>query len=340
MFVPYEVDVAFNHRPVMNWVIVAGIIVVFCLQLYDHSFYSGQQVTITADPNSESGFSFEVPKPKGVTWRWLLDGWGLKGFFGHMWLHAGVLHLVGNLIFLWLFGNAVCSKLGNVLYAPIYILCGLAAAFSYLLFCDVPMLGASGAINGMVGMYLVFFPENSISCFFIFFYRPYWFTVRSFWMILLWFVFDMWGALDGGGGVAYVAHIGGFATGFALAILLLRTKVIVMEKDEKSLLQLLGFEKDDIPAEQEQRRDLAYWQQKWGDTAGEKTEGVRQIKQDKLTESGAMPFVVQKPEERVIRFRCRCGQRVIIAGKYAGLMGRCPKCSARLRIPSQLNEAE
>ena len=342
MFIPYRVDVPFNHRPVVNWVVVAGVILVFCMQLPDLRAYSNQPIVITADPNSESGFAFEAPEERGgITGRWLLDGWGVRGLFGHMWLHGGVLHLIGNLIFLWLFGNAVCSKIGNALYLPIYVLCGLAAAFSHLLFSDVPALGASGAINGMVGMYLVFFPENSISCFFIFYFRPWWFTVRSFWIILLWFVFDIWGALEGGGGVAYLAHIGGFGAGFALAVLLLKTKIIVMERDETSLLELLGLQKSNVPARAEARGDVKPWQQEWiGEKAVaqtvEKTVNIAEDPprlQEQAQNSGAGLSESARPAQRFIRFRCRCGQKIKIAGKYAGLTGRCPKCSARLKIP-------
>jgi membrane associated rhomboid family serine protease len=279
----------------------------------------------------------------GITGRWVLDGWDAEGLFGHMWLHAGLLHLIGNLVFLWLFGNAVCSKIGNVIYLPIYILCGLAAALSHLLFFDfdTPMLGASGAINGMVGMYLVFFPENSISCFFMLYFRPIWFTVRSFWMILFWFVFDIWGAMRGGGGVAYFAHIGGFVSGFAIAVLLLKTKTVVMERDETSLFKLLGLEKSDSVSALERLGDPALGQQGW-----RQEEGVKQAvhKPPAAGESSEVllhlknpeDFIIDSPEPRPasIRFTCSCGRRVKIPAKYAGLTGRCPHCSARLKIPS------
>ena len=99
MVIPYRVDVPFNHRPVMNWLLVTSVIFVFFLQL-----------SAISDPvASKRIYSF------------VLDGWGIRGLFGHMWLHAGFLHLIGNMIFLWIFGNAVCSKLGNILYLPVYI---------------------------------------------------------------------------------------------------------------------------------------------------------------------------------------------------------------------------
>jgi len=232
VFIPYRVDVPFNYRPVMNWIVVALVIFVFTIQKAESNQVKTHQMTR------------KEYVEKSLTMQYLLKGWSIKGLFGHMWLHGGTMHIVGNLIFLWLFGNAVCSKIGNLFYLPIYVILGMIAAISHLLFfSDIPILGASGAINGIVGMYLVFFPENSISCFFILLFRPIWFTVRSFWMILLWFAFDILGAMSGSGGVAYFAHIGGFLAGFALAIFMLKTKMIVMERDETSILELLGLEK-------------------------------------------------------------------------------------------------
>ncbi len=305
IFFPYRVDVPFNYRPFLNWVVVAVVILIFVFQVAELLQYS----------NQVSGAEKYVEH--SITMQYILKGWSIKGLFGHMWLHAGPLHLIGNLIFLWLFGNAVCSKIGNLYYLPVYIGLGLAAAISHVLFFDAPAMGASGAINSLVGMYLVFFPENLISCFFCWIFlpqRPVWFSVRGFWMILLWFAFDILGALHGGGGVAYFAHIGGFLAGVGLAILMLKTKVIVMERDEKSILKLLGLEKKDKPTID--KGDLAHRQQEW------------KIKERQATKTKEAP-------EQFIRFRCRCGQSIKISTQYAGRIGRCPKCSARLRIPQE-----
>jgi len=227
LFIPYAVDVPFDHRPVVNWLVFAGVILAFILQV---------------------GATEEQISP------FVLNGWAIRGLFGHSWLHAGIIHLIGNLIFLWLFGNAVCSKIGNIFYLPMYLGLGLLAGISHLIFVGGPAVGASGAINGIVGMYLVFFPENSISCFFFLFFRPVTFSISGYWMILLWFVFDVWGAVGGGECVAYFAHIGGFVAGFGLAVLMLSTKWVVMERGEKSLLQMLGWGRREI--EEEVRRDF------------------------------------------------------------------------------------
>jgi membrane associated rhomboid family serine protease len=310
ILLPYRVDVPFNYRPVMNWIVVALVIFIFAIQIVEINQVRNRQMSLVEY------------KENSITVQYLLDGWSIKGLLGHMWLHGGVLHFIGNMIFLWLFGNAVCSKIGNLYYLPVYIFLGLVAGISHLLFSDGSAIGASGAINGIVGMYLVFFPENSISCFFCFlfwFWRLFWFSLRSFWMILMWFAFDILGAMRGGGGVAYFAHIGGFAAGVGLAILMLRTKMIVMERDETSILKLLGLDKKDKSTKH--RGDLAPWQQEWDN------KDIKETKQE---------TIISEPDEepeQYIHLRCRCGQRVKILSQYAGKIGRCPKCSAKWRIP-------
>jgi membrane associated rhomboid family serine protease len=291
----------------MNWVVVALVIFIFSIQIIEANQVRNRQMSLVEY------------KENSLTSQYLLDGLSIKGLFGHMWLHGGPLHLIGNLIFLWLFGNAVCSKIGNLYYLPVYVILGLVAGISHLLFSDASILGASGAINGVVGMYLVFFPENSISCFFFLLFRPVWFTVRSFWMILMWFAFDILGAMRGGGGVAYLAHIGGFVAGFGLAILMLRTKMIVMERDETSILKLLGLQTKDKSTER--RGDFEPWQQEWDNND---------------SQDAKQKTIKSEPEEaqqQYIHLRCRCGQRVKILSQYAGKIGRCPKCSAKWRIP-------
>ncbi len=135
----------------------------------------------------------------------------------------------------------------------------------------------------------------------------------------MWFAFDILGAMRGGGGVAYLAHIGGFAAGVGLAILMLRTKMIVMERDETSILKLLGLETKDKSTER--RGDLAPWQSECDNNDSQET------KQKTIT------FEPEETQEQYIHLRCRCGQRIKILSQYAGKIGRCPKCSAKWRIP-------
>ena len=157
---PWSVDVPRERLPYMNWLIILVTIAVFIVQTSDllemqtrHNPYIHD--ISEAEPEEKE----EIP---GITGVLTLDGWGIKGLLGHMWLHGGFLHLFGNMWFLLIFGNAVCAKIGNLRYLLMYILFGISAGIVHLLFDGDPALGASGAINGVVGMYLVLFPENGI----------------------------------------------------------------------------------------------------------------------------------------------------------------------------------
>jgi membrane associated rhomboid family serine protease len=284
----------------------------------------------------------------------ILSGWTIKGLLGHMWLHGGLVHLFGNMLFLWIFGNAVCAKIGNIRYLPIYLGLGVIAGISHLVFTGGNALGASGAIYGIVGMYLVFFPENEITCYLVI---PFLFVkeicVSSIWMIFFWVAFDVWGAMKGGGGVAYFAHLGGFAAGFGLAILMLKFKLVVMEEGyEKSLLQLLS----------EKKRPAAYesaplyirhsgLSEKDLETVKPETAEPVELKIIPLesafgpasptarAEAGeTSPAATRRggpepPKEEFIRFTCSCGKKLKMPTKYAGKTGICPKCKLRIKIP-------
>jgi membrane associated rhomboid family serine protease len=272
----------------------------------------------------------------------ILNGWKIRGLFGYMWLHGGILHLLGNMLFLWIFGNAVCAKIGNFRYLPIYLGLGLISGITQLVFGGGRAIGASGVINGIVGMYLVFFPENEITCYFVFFFpllvRPYVkeFCLSGIWVILFWLVFDIWGAMKGSGQVAYFAHIGGFAGGFVLALLMLKLKIVTMERYEKSLLQVLaGYKK---PAEDELKpyhsgylgivqRDLLDQPEPIATNPPE----ARTISLEPKT----IPLEHEASKEEFIRFVCTCGKKLKVPIKYAGKTGRCPKCKIRVRVPDK-----
>ena len=298
----------------MNWIICLSAFAVFALQVMEIA-------QLMAD-NPDGDFSVA----SGAMSQFVLQGWSVKGLFGYMWLHGGLVHLIGNLIFLWLFGNAVCSKLGNLLYLPVYIGLGVFAGIAHLILTGTgSVLGASGAINGIVGMYLIFFPENSISCFFLLLWYPIRFSISSYWMILFWFAFDILGLVFGGGGVAYDAHVGGFITGIAIAIIMLKTRLVVMQRDEKSLLELVGLDKR--TSQTRVRGDRTHWQAEW--------QGKKAVSKASVEEApDTIPFDSEQLGEQFVRFECECGQRVKVPAAHAGKMGRCPKCSKQVRIPS------
>jgi membrane associated rhomboid family serine protease len=146
----------------------------------------------------------------------------------HMFLHGGWLHLMGNMLFLWIFAVNVEDGLGRALFLGFYLVGGVAAAAGHVLVDpagDVPMVGASGAISAVLGGYLVLFPRARIQSlvFLIFFYEliavPA-VAVLGFWFVLQ--VIDGFASLsltgEAGGGIAFFAHIGGFVAGMAMAL--------------------------------------------------------------------------------------------------------------------------
>jgi membrane associated rhomboid family serine protease len=142
--------------------------------------------------------------------------------FTAMFVHAGWVHAGGNMLFLWVFGDNVEDILGHGKFLLFYLLCGLAAALAQMAsnpLSIVPMVGASGAIAGVMGAYLVKFPRSRVEMLFfaIFFFR---FDVAAWFMLAYWFVIQIAGGFDiteaSQGGTAFFAHVGGFVTGVVL----------------------------------------------------------------------------------------------------------------------------
>jgi membrane associated rhomboid family serine protease len=176
--------------------------------------------------------------PEERTQPFELKGWSVRGLFGYMWLHVDYLHIIFNLIFIWVFGNAVCAKIGNVLYLPVYITTGLLAAALHLVFDDRTVVGASGALYGIIGAYFVLYPYNSIKCLFWFLAYLRRFSIAGFWIILLRLAFDIVGAISGyKGGTAYFAHIGGFVGGVILAIILVVSKLVTRDSMDDAIVR-------------------------------------------------------------------------------------------------------
>lgn len=143
-------------------------------------------------------------------------------FLSSMFMHGGLLHIGGNMLYLWIFGDNVEDVMGPVRYVVFYLLAGIAAALSQVLVTPdtrIPMVGASGAIAGVLGAYLLLFPGARILTFFPYFF---FFEVPAYVILIYWFVLQLIrGAATSlaeaaGGGVAWWAHVGGFVAGLAL----------------------------------------------------------------------------------------------------------------------------
>ena len=142
--------------------------------------------------------------------------------FTSMFLHGGFMHLAGNMLYLWIFGNNVEDAMGHRRFIVFYLLCGVAAVFGQVLqnpSSEIPMIGASGAISGVLGAYLILYPRAKVLVliplgFFIQLIR-----LPALWVLGLWFAMQLISSAltsSEGGGVAWFAHIGGFVAGMAL----------------------------------------------------------------------------------------------------------------------------
>jgi membrane associated rhomboid family serine protease len=146
--------------------------------------------------------------------------------FTAMFMHAGWLHLIGNMLYLWIFGDNVEDRFGHAKFLIFYLVCGIAATFAQLAFSAdsaVPNLGASGAVAGVLGAYLLLYPRGRVHVMMGRGVVP----APALVVIGLWFVLQLFSgigsvssAADDQGGVAYMAHIGGFVMGFLLTFVL------------------------------------------------------------------------------------------------------------------------
>jgi membrane associated rhomboid family serine protease len=215
LLIPYSVDVYKPRTPIANFAILILMAIAYAVQT---------RIPIQQYDN------------------FVLKNYNISGILGYMWLHGSLIHIIGNMLFLWVFGNAVCARVGNFKYLIIYICCGAIAGLVQIYFSPAQVVGASGAIFGIVGIYLILFPFNTISYFFWFgigFKRVH---IAGFWLILFDITFNIIGIFTGyaGSRTAYVCHIGGFAAGLVFGILLVLFKMVVTEDHDAALSRRLS----------------------------------------------------------------------------------------------------
>jgi len=209
--------------PFVNYALILINIGVFVAeQMYGDCFQAAYSVVPYAITHGQalgiSGCSYGEPSPVYVT------------LITAMFLHANLLHIAGNMLYLWIFGDNVEDRLGHFWYLIFYLFCGLVANAAQIAAdpnSQLLNLGASGAIAGVLGAYLVFFPGARVRTVI---FLGFFFTIArlsAFIVIGLWFVLQLVNSLASinpndvsSGGVAYVAHVGGFAAGFIIALVL------------------------------------------------------------------------------------------------------------------------
>ena len=175
-------------------------------------------------------------QPCEITGNCQVTGPGASALITSMFMHGGWGHLLGNMLFLWVFGNNIEDSMGHFRFLAFYLVCGLAASFAHIFFSpasQVPMVGASGAISGIMGAYILLYPSAKVRTWFppIFFFR-----IRAVFFLLLWFVLQLSDALatpgmPEEGGVAVWAHIGGFVAGFVLIKVFDRPRLVAAKRE-------------------------------------------------------------------------------------------------------------
>ena len=177
-------------------------------------------------------FLLTMPWGFGMTGLWdqlalypvaVVNGEYMWGLVTHMFLHAGPLHIAGNMLFLWIFGDNLEDQMGHFGFLIFYLASGLAAAGAQIAANPqegIPMVGASGAIAGVMGGYLLLFPKARVDVLAIIIVFIKVFTIPAWVMLGVWFLLQIFGgfSLMGGDSVAYWAHAGGFVAGVILAL--------------------------------------------------------------------------------------------------------------------------
>ncbi len=214
-----------DRTPIFNWLIIAANIAVWVFiqgAMFDESTFLQSVCDWSFVPNAARELS------QIAEWQFCRDypRAPLLTAITAMFLHGGWGHIISNLWFLHIFGDNVEDRWGHLRYLFFYLLCGVAGTVMQFMMnptSEIPNLGASGAISGISGAYLVFFPHHRVRTLFIFGFFWRIFELRAWFMLLYWLAFQVLGVLapsaGNSGGVAYGAHLGGFAMGVFLALL-------------------------------------------------------------------------------------------------------------------------
>jgi membrane associated rhomboid family serine protease len=222
--IPLKDDTPSSLRPYVTISLIAACCGVF---LWQRSLDLGQaRRVVDALGAIPAVLTTDARLPQDLQW---IPRYGTP--FTSMFLHGGWMHLLGNMLFLWIYGDNVEDGLGHLRFLLFYLVCGIAAVFAQALGnpgSPYPIIGASGAISGVLGAYLLLFPRAKVLTLVL---LPFFVTtlrIPAMLLLLLWFAAQLIGdfAVSGpGASVAFGAHIGGFLTGLLLAPLLKRRDV-------------------------------------------------------------------------------------------------------------------
>jgi len=204
-----------KNLPFINFIFILANIAVFIYQPSSDQLLKAFYNTYGLIPNNIINFSpADFPNFLAT----------IQSLFTSLFVHGGFLHLAGNMLFLWVFGDNIEYAIGHINYFFFYILCGIAAAFTQVFIEPsslIPLIGASGAISGILGAYIIKFPKNQVTTLFIIIIFIKIIKIRAIYLLGIWFLFQLLQGYfslgqESMGGVAWFAHIGGFVSGIIL----------------------------------------------------------------------------------------------------------------------------
>ena len=212
-FFPISDVNATKNKPIISWIILICCIVIFIYQKnFDYHFE--QKIILTFGMIPSVLFEIkQLPAELAIIPSYMT-------LISSMFLHGGWMHLIGNMTYLYIFGDNIEDKLGKFKFLIFYISCGIFAGLCQALIdvnSEIPMIGASGAISGILGAYLILFPKKEIKVFFWFFIFIKIFRIPAMYVIGCW-IFIQFFSLNNSeeSNIAYLAHIGGFIFGIIL----------------------------------------------------------------------------------------------------------------------------
>lgn len=170
----------------------------------------------------------------------ILQDWSIVSILGHVWVHVSLIHLLINVLYLWVLGNALCSSIGNFRFVIMYLLGGIVAASGYLLFDGRPCIGASGANNFIIVAMCLLFPYRKIhGCILFLIFPIFRFVIMGTWYLAIKFLYELLFSFLGFGQIAYVMHLSGIIGGGILVYLLIKFKILKAENSDKDLVQAI-----------------------------------------------------------------------------------------------------
>ena len=217
--IPLKDDNPTSGKPIVTYFLIASCILIFLIQITSQSYKTGQLFYSYGLIPSVLMGNNQLPLDLYAIPSWLT-------IFTSMFMHGGFMHLAGNMLYMWIFADNIEDCLGPKKFLIFYLLAGIGAAMTQVLIdtqSQVPMVGASGAIGGVLGAYLINFPKAKVLVLIPFGFFSQLIKIRALYVLGFWFILQF---ISSGGGIAYAAHIGGFISGMILILLQLYTQLV------------------------------------------------------------------------------------------------------------------